>query len=112
MMQFLTRNFDHKIFGNVLKIWFVHCDPASGGERVHNTVHTIHYERVAVRSATLQRKHNLRQCHRQTTPLQDDARQRMKRSKFLKNVFCRTPHRLCTTKQASENINAVMLKIP
>jgi len=101
--QFLTRNFNDKIFGNILKIWFMHCDTAGGGERVDNAVHTIHCERLAISFSTLQREHDLRQCRGQATPLQDDARQRMKGSKFLKDVFCCTPDRLCTTKEASQH---------
>jgi len=101
--HFLTGNFDHKILGYILEIWFVHCDAAGGGERVHDAVHAIHCDGLTICSSTLQRKHDLCQCRRQTAPLQDDAGQRVEWPKFLKDVFRCTPDRLGTTTESSHN---------
>jgi len=81
----------------------MHCDAAGGGEGVNDAVHAIHRDGLAVCSSTLQRKHDLCQRRGQTTPLKDDARQRVEWPKFLKDVFRRTPDWLGTTTETSYN---------
>ena len=106
-MTVLTRNFDQEIFGNVLQVWLMHRDAASSGESVDNAVHPIHCECCGVCCPSLQRKDDLRESGRQSPPLQDDAWQRMKWTKLLKDVLRCTPRRLCTTEKQHTRSQAV-----
>ena len=81
----------------------MHGDTPGSRECVDDAVHAIHRECLAECSTSLQWKHNLGQCCSQSTPLEDDTRQRVKRSKFLENVFRCTPDRLGTTMQPPQN---------
>ena len=95
--RFLTGNFDDEVLGYILEIRFMHRDAACGCECVDDAVHAIHCDGLTVRSSTLQWKHDLCQCRSQTTPLKDDCRQWVKRSKLLEDVFRCTPDWLGTT---------------
>jgi len=57
--EFITWNFDDKIFGHILQIWLVHGDAAGGSESVHVAVDAIHRKHRAASSYSLQWKHDL-----------------------------------------------------